>query len=104
MSVLYLPDLQYHFHNMNPNWVVNHAYNLLSYTYANDAPIKDNETVDGIVNGQMNQNVQWKCRYENALIQPSREVLDICMNEYACLLYTSFSSFINSSLFAEITS
>lgn len=83
MSVLYLPDLQYHFHNMDPNWVVNHAYNLLSYTYANNAPIEDNDTVDGVVNGHMDQSVQWKCHYESALIQPSRDVLDISMNEYA---------------------
>ena len=31
MSTLFLPDLQYHFHNMDPNWVVNHAYNVASY-------------------------------------------------------------------------
>ena len=83
MSTLYLPDLQYHFHSMDPNWVVNHAYNLLSYMYANDAPIKSGETVDGIEDGHMEQTKQWKCQYENALIQPAREVLDICMNEYA---------------------
>ena len=83
MSMLYLPDLQYHFHGMDPNWVVNHAYNLLSYMYADDAPIKSGETVDGVVDGHMEQAVQWKCQYENALIQPAREVLDICMNEYA---------------------
>jgi hypothetical protein len=27
--------------------------------------------------------VQWRCQYENALIQPAREVIDIYMNEYA---------------------
>ena len=32
MSTLLLPDLQYHFHDMNLNWVVNHAYNCLLYT------------------------------------------------------------------------
>ena len=31
MSTLFLPDLQYHFHDMDPNWVVNHAYNAASY-------------------------------------------------------------------------
>lgn len=83
MSTLYLPDLQYHFHTMEPNWVVNHAYNLLSYMFANNAPIKSGETVDGVVEGRMDQRVQWKCHYESALIQPPREVLDICMNEFA---------------------
>lgn len=83
MSTLYLPDLQYHFHGMDPNWVVNHAYNLLSYLYENNAAIASGETVDGIVEGHMDMSVQWKCQYEDALIQPARQVLDICMNEFA---------------------
>ncbi|WP_235900832.1 DUF4261 domain-containing protein [Inconstantimicrobium porci] len=37
MSTLYLPDVQYHFHGVDPNWVVNHAYNLLSYIYDNNS-------------------------------------------------------------------
>lgn len=83
MGTLYLPDLQYHFHGMDPNWVINHAYNLLSYIYDNDAPIKDGETIDGIADGRIDKNVYWKCHYEDALIQPMRPVMDICMNEYA---------------------
>ncbi len=83
MSTLFLPDLQYHFHDMDPNWVVNHAYNAASYILKNDNPIDDGETIDSIENGMMNQNVQWKCQYEDSLIQPLRSVLDINMNEYA---------------------
>lgn len=83
MSILCLPDLQYHFHGMDPNWVVNHAYNVLLYIYNNDNPIENGETIDGIVNGSMDMQVQWQCHYEDALIQPVRGVLDICMNEYA---------------------
>lgn len=86
MSTLNLPDVQYHFHDMDPNWVVNHAYNLLSYLYDYDCPIKSGETVDGVdvtAGGQMTQGVQWKCQFEEALVQPQRTVLDICMNEYA---------------------
>lgn len=83
MSTLFLPDLQYHFHGMDPNWVVNHAYNVLSYIYDNNNPIENDETIDGVVEGSMNQEVQWQCHYEDALIQPVRGVLDICMNEYA---------------------
>jgi len=56
MSKLFLPDVQYHFHDMNSNWVVNHAYNILSYIYANNAPIKSGETIDGITEGRMDQN------------------------------------------------
>ncbi len=83
MSTLFLPDLQYHFHDMDPNWVVNHAYNAASYILEHDTPIKDGETVDGVADGQMSREIQWKCRYEDALIQPPREVLDIHMGEFA---------------------
>lgn len=83
MSTLYLPDLQYHFHGMSPNFVVNHAYNLLNYLFENDCPIKDGETVDGIEEGKMSMDVRWKCRYEDSLLQPPRPVLDINMGEYA---------------------
>ena len=83
MSTLFLPDLQYHFHGMDPNWVVNHAYNVASYLLANDNPIESGETVDGVRDGRMCQDLQWKCQYEDALIQPPRVVLDIHMGEYA---------------------
>ena len=83
MSTLFLPDLQYHFHDMDPNWVVNHAYNVASYILANDNPIQDGETVDGVENGQMSREIQWKCQYEDALIQPPRGVVDIHMGGYA---------------------
>ena len=83
MSTLFLPDLQYHFHGMDPNWVVNHAYNAASYILENDNPIQDGETIDGVADGRMSREVQWKCRYEDALIQPPREVLDIYMGEVA---------------------
>ena len=83
MSTLFLPDLQYHFHSMDPNWVVNHAYNAASYILANDNPIKDGETIDGIEDGRMSQTLQWKCQYEDAMIQPPRAVLDINMGQFA---------------------
>ncbi len=83
MSTLYLPDVQYHFHGMDPNWVVRHAYNLLSYLYAGGAPIKSGETVDGVADGRMSRDVQWVCQYESALIQPAREVLDVNMGPLA---------------------
>ena len=40
MSTLFLPDLQYHFHSMDPNWVVNHAYNVASYILATTTPLR----------------------------------------------------------------
>lgn len=83
MSVLGMPDLQYHFHGIDPNWVVNHAYNVLIYMFENNCPFKNGDTVDGIENGTMSINVQWKCQYEDSLIQPVRHVLDINMGEFA---------------------
>ena len=83
MSTLFLPDLQYHFHGMDPNEVVNHAYNVLSYIYDNDNPIKDGDHIDGLADGRMCQDVQWNMQYEMSLIQPVREVIDVNMGEYA---------------------
>jgi hypothetical protein len=83
MSLLYIEDLQYHFHSMDPNWVVGHAYNVSSYILANRRPIKDGDTIDGVKDGRMDQSLQWRCRFEDALIGPSRPVLDIHMGQYA---------------------
>ena len=73
------PDLQYHFHGIDPNFVVNHAYNFASYLLANPGVMKDGDTVDGIdeTTGRMRQDLQWRTRYEDALIQPVRPVLDV---------------------------
>ncbi len=83
MSTLFLPDLQYHFHDVDPNNIVNHAYNVLTYIYENENPINSGDHIDGIKDGQMNAEVQWQIQYENSLIQPVREVLDINMSEFA---------------------
>lgn len=83
MSTLFLPDLQYHFHGIDPNCIVEHAYNVCSYILENDDPIKDNDTIDGWADGRISQDIQWKCQYEDSLIQPFRGVLDINMGEYA---------------------
>lgn len=83
LSLLYIEDLQYHFHGMDPNWVVNHAYNMASYLLCNDNPMKDEDTIDGIRDGQIVRDIQWRCQYEDALIQPARPVIDVCMGEYA---------------------
>lgn len=83
MGALFMPDLQYHFHGMDPNEVVNHAYNVLSYMFARENPIKSGDHIDGIKDGKMSRDVQWNVRYEGSLIQPMREVIDFNMNEYA---------------------
>ena len=78
-----LPDIQYHFHDLDPNAVVNHAYNATAYIFDTDASIKDGETIDGISEQGIDRSIQWKCQYERSLIQPDREVMDICPGQYA---------------------
>ena len=82
MSLLFLPDLQYHFHGLDPNLMVNHAYNTALYLLINDNPIETGDTIDGIPDGSAPPE-RWICRYEESLIQPVREVLDIDTGAYA---------------------
>ena len=82
MSLLFLPDIQYHFHGLDPNLMVNHAYNTALYLLINDNPIETGDTIDGIPDGSA-QSERWICRYEESLIQPVREVLDIDTGAYA---------------------
>ncbi len=84
MTLLYLEDLQYHFHNVDPNRVVRHAYSIASYCLENRRPIKDGDTVDGVDGeGNLDQSIQWRCRFEDALIGPGRPVLNVHMGQYA---------------------
>lgn len=83
MSTLFLPDLQYHFHGMDPNPVINHAYSMLTYIFANNNPIKPGDTIDGTKDGRLSQDIQWRVQYEDALIQPARGVIDVNMGEFA---------------------
>ena len=83
LSLLYIEDLQYHFHGMDPNWVVGHAYSMASYILQNDRPIKNGDTIDGIRDGQIVQDLQWRCRFEDSLLRPSRLVLDVHMGRCA---------------------
>ena len=36
MSLLFLSDIQYHFHGLDPNLMVNHTYNTALYLLIND--------------------------------------------------------------------
>ena len=61
---------------------MNHAYNAASYILSMITPLGMGETIDGIENGRMSREIQWKCQYEDALIQPPRGVVDIHMGDY----------------------
>ena len=78
-----LPDIQYHFHGIEPDAVVHHAFNIALYIFSNNAPIENEDTIDGIVDGKQSMDVQWRCHFELSLIQPEREVIDICPSKYA---------------------
>lgn len=83
MGVLGLPDLQYHFGGMDPGAVAYHAYIIASFIYNNNNPIGENDSVDGLKEGEFDPETEWKCRYEEALIQPARTVVDIDTGEFA---------------------
>lgn len=84
MYAIGLPDVQLHFHGLSPDQLANYLYNVASYLYDNDAPVKSGETIDGIDGaGKIVRNIQWTCQYEQALIQPVREVMDICPGSFA---------------------
>lgn len=73
-----LPDVQYHFHGLDPNAVVNHAYNTAAYQFEHNAPIQSGHTIEGLQPGS-----KWTCRYEPALVQPARDVLDMEAGEFS---------------------
>ncbi|MBQ8965067.1 DUF4261 domain-containing protein [Ruminococcus sp.] len=84
MYAVDLPDVQLHFNGLDPNDVTNYVYNICIYNFANNAPIKSGETIDGLdKSGNISHEVMWRCQYEDALIQPARPVLDIEAGEYA---------------------
>ena len=84
LYVFGLPDVQFHFHGLNPNSVVSMTYDIAMYQFENDLPIKDDETVAGFdADGNIHENIRWKCQYEMALIKPKREVLDVNTGDFA---------------------
>ena len=77
-------DVQVHFRGMDPNHVVRYVYNLASYQFNSEFPIKSGDTVDSLDrNGNMQWEPQWKTQYEDSLIQPVRLVLDVNCGEFA---------------------
>ncbi len=78
------PDVQLHFHGLDPNHAVMYAYNIAGYQFGCNFPVKDGDTIDGLdKNGNIAANIQWKAQYEESLIQPVRPVLDINCGKYA---------------------
>jgi hypothetical protein len=76
-KVLNLPDMQYHFRDLDPSSIVNHALNIAYYQYENDAIIKSGDTIDGV------EDEIWTCQYEESLLEPKRILLDVNTGKYA---------------------
>ena len=53
------------------------------HIYDSNNPIKPGDSIDGIKDGQISMDVQWTTQYEESLIQPARELVDINMGEFA---------------------
>lgn len=72
LAALGLPDLQCHFRNLDPGAVARFLYNTALYVFENGDVIADGHTVEGIEPGS-----KWRCRHEDALVAPPREVIDL---------------------------
>jgi hypothetical protein len=73
-----LPDMQYHYHGLNTDDVVRHAWDTAFYQFENDAPIESGHTIAGL-----NPEEKWRCQHEKSLIGPEREVLDVAAGAHA---------------------
>jgi hypothetical protein len=67
-----LHDLQCHFRNLDPTEVSRVLYNTGLYIFQNDAVIESGHTVMGI-----EPESRWGCQFEDSLLDPKREVLDL---------------------------
>lgn len=72
LSEIGLDDLQCHFRDLNPNEVSTVLFNTAIYLFENGPVIESGNTVAGI-----GEKSKWICQFENALVPPEREVLDL---------------------------
>ncbi len=67
-----LHDLQCHFRDLNPREVSQVLYDTSAYIVENGEVIESGNTIVGIADSS-----KWVCQFEDALVPPSREVIDI---------------------------
>ena len=67
-----LHDLQVHFRDLDPNDVSKLLFSTAQYIFENGAVIDSGQTVAGTV-----ADSQWGCQFENSLVEPKRELLDL---------------------------
>lgn len=67
-----LHDLQCHYRALDPKDVAQVLYSTALYIFQNGPVIKSGQTVEGIEAGS-----KWKCQFENSVLPPEREILDL---------------------------
>ena len=72
LTPLGLTDFQCHFRELDPDDVARVLYNLAFYVVQNGDVIQDGHTVEGTEEGS-----KWRCRQEDSLVEPDRQVLDL---------------------------
>lgn len=69
---LELHDLQCHYRGLDAQQVASVLFNTGVYILENGPVIESGQTVEGITPGS-----KWRCQFEDALLEPKREVLDL---------------------------
>jgi hypothetical protein len=72
LAVLGLPDVQCHFRDLDPHEVAQALYNTALYIHDNGPVMESGHTIAGI-----QPEDKWPCQFEESLIKPHREVLDL---------------------------
>ena len=67
-----LHDLQCHFRDLDPNEVSQVLFNTGLYIFENGPVIESGQTVAGTT-----PDSKWQCQFENSLLEPQRELLDL---------------------------
>jgi hypothetical protein len=67
-----LHDLQCHFRDLEPDDVSRVLYNTALYIFEKGPVIESGQTVAGSEPGS-----KWRCQFENSLLEPKRDVLDL---------------------------
>jgi hypothetical protein len=67
-----LHDLQCHFRDLDPQDVAGVLYNTAFYIFEHGPIIESGQTVAGT-----SPESKWQCQFENSLLEPTREVLDL---------------------------
>lgn len=72
LSALGLPDLQCHFHDLDPSEVARVLGDTAYYVFQEGDVLEDGNTVPGV-----DPKSKWRCRHEDALLEPMRLVIDL---------------------------